>query len=380
MYNYLQVIKNTGGTIEKKRLLKQGPKIFENILFYTYNPFMNYYIKNLDTKGIGTKFIDEETFKLLDRLNKREITGNQARYITEEYIKTLSPNNARLFLMILDRSLDIGLAIKSINSVFPDLIPTYDVMLAQKVDWKKIFYPYIASPKFDGIRATFIDGKFYTRSGKLIVGIHHLEDKLKDINLPFDGELLIPGKPFQISAGQIRSLNPSPNAHFYPFDIPIKSAPFTERLEVLNSFKNKFSDIHIVDHFYVNSKKEIMSVYQKQLEAGLEGLVLKDPNHYYVQKRSSKWMKLKNISSVDVPIIDFIEGEGKYASMLGALVVQLDNGEYTDVGTGFSDNERKEIWDNKEKYRNKTIEVLFHEYTIDGRLRHPRFFTFREDK
>ena len=127
---FIETLKNTQGTISKKQLLKQAPEIIIPILIYTYDPFKNYYIRNLNVHGQGNKFIDSSTFELLDDLNDRKITGNAARMIVEKYIKSLTPNDAKIFSMILDRSLDIGLGLKSINRTLGNIIPSYDVMLA----------------------------------------------------------------------------------------------------------------------------------------------------------------------------------------------------------------------------------------------------------
>ena len=70
---FIETLKNTQGTISKKQLLKQAPEIIIPILIYTYDPFKNYYIRNLNVHGQGNKFIDSSTFELLDDLNDRKI-------------------------------------------------------------------------------------------------------------------------------------------------------------------------------------------------------------------------------------------------------------------------------------------------------------------
>jgi len=382
VYVFIETLKNTKGTNYKKQLLKQGPEIMVPILLYTYDPFKNYYIKNLTTKGKGNKFIDEDTFKLLDRLNNREITGNEARFIVEKYIISLTPNDAKIFHMILNRTLDIGLGRKSINKSLGGIIPSYDVMLASKIDWNKVRYPYIASPKLDGIRATYIENKFYTRTGKEIIGVDHIIKDLSKIivHAPLDGELLIPNIPFQVSLGKIRSNDPTPSAKFYAFDMIDTHVKFTERYEELCKFKGFSEYIEILDHHIVNSRQEIMKLFDENLNLGLEGLVLKNPNHFYKRTRSTDWMKLKNELSEDLPIIGFEEGRNKYENKLGALIVRRNNGVEVNVGTGLSDHDREEIWNNKEKYLGKTAEVFFHEETLDGSLRHPRLKIIRDDK
>jgi ATP-dependent DNA ligase len=64
---------------------------------------------------------------------------------------------------------------------------------------------------------------------------------------------------------------------------------------------------------------------------------------------------------------------------LGAFVVD-HQGVKVQVGSGLSDEIRSEIWDNKEKYIGRTIEIRYQEITPDGSLRFPTFVCFRNDR
>ncbi len=102
----------------------------------------------------------------------------------------------------------------------------------------------------------------------------------------------------------------------------------------------------------------------KAVAKGYEGLIL---------RQDKRWLKVKPIDTFDVEILSLIEGKGKYKGKLGALVTSLGN-----VGTGFTDEEREDIWENK--YIGNTVEVSYMHLTEDGKFRHPRFLRIRFDK
>lgn len=145
--------------------------------------------------------------------------------------------------------------------------------------------------------------------------------------------------------------------------------------------------------FTVNSEEEIHTLYEKVRARGMEGLIIKDPNGLYHRRRNHAWTKIKAEESVDIVIVDCEEGTGKYEGMLGALICDF-KGVYVNVGSGFSDQQRKDFWESyliqkrdfgptsdlDHEIVGRMIEVEYHEITPDGSLRHPRFKRFRDDK
>ena len=92
-------------------------------------------------------------------------------------------------------------------------------------------------------------------------------------------------------------------------------------------------------------------------------------------------MKLKAINTVDARIVDIFEGTGKYSSSAGGVIIQMPDSEVlVRVGSGFSDQQRDEIYADPDKFIGRMIEVKYHEVTPDGSLRHPRFYRWRDDK
>ena len=98
-------------------------------------------------------------------------------------------------------------------------------------------------------------------------------------------------------------------------------------------------------------------------------------------------MKIKPVADFDLKVIQVVEGEGKYVGMMGALLCEgFDDGKLirVSVGSGFSDEQRAEIWKNRRKALGQTVVVMCDAVTQSNTgeysLRFPRFKTFRDDK
>ena len=95
--------------------------------------------------------------------------------------------------------------------------------------------------------------------------------------------------------------------------------------------------------------------------------------------RSYDVMKVKEFHDVDLPIIGLEEGTGRHAGRLGAVKIEF-NGVAVKVGSGFSDEEREQVWNDQESFVGRIIEVRYQEVTPDGSLRFPTFVCFRNDR
>ena len=90
-------------------------------------------------------------------------------------------------------------------------------------------------------------------------------------------------------------------------------------------------------------------------------------------------MKVKEFHDVDLPIVGLEEGTGRHSGKLGAVKINY-NGVNVKVGSGFSDEEREQVWNDQESFIGRIIEVRYQEVTPDGSLRFPTFVCFRNDR
>ena len=81
-------------------------------------------------------------------------------------------------------------------------------------------------------------------------------------------------------------------------------------------------------------------------------------------------------------VVDAEEGYGRNKGTLGALVVKYKDNT-VNVGSGFTDEERKNFWENREDIIGRVIEVKYKEITTDKKtglesLQFPVFCGLRE--
>jgi ATP-dependent DNA ligase len=149
--------------------------------------------------------------------------------------------------------------------------------------------------------------------------------------------------------------------------------------------------VHMAPSYLASSEEEIWHLYENARNAGLEGLIVKNRAGRWVPKRSPDWMKIKNESTEDLPVIGYFEGEGQFAGSLGGLIVRYKDTDVK-VGSGFTPAQRAAIWeavrrDERRIEQGEDTEVLqqlcevqFQEETEHGSLRHPVFVRMRLDK
>lgn len=150
----------------------------------------------------------------------------------------------------------------------------------------------------------------------------------------------------------------------------ILSASKSKRRQVkLDEIYPLFPDIDkrlVIGTFRDPSAKLINIAFNQAINMEYEGLVLRKGNEF---------IKVKPTYSEDVPITGFVQGNGKLKGMLGKFTT--DSG---DVGTGFTELQRKALWRIRKKLIGIMIEVESMEKLPNGKLRHPRFIRLRLDK
>lgn len=355
--------------------LGQADDFTQEILLYTYHPTRKYYIKKLPWAGEGINTLwdsQDHWMRLLDRSASRLLSGQTQKQAFAVFIRSLTPIDAEIFKKMVKKDLRVGLAAKSINAVFNELIPVFGFMKAKVYDENRLIKGSFVSLKIDCIRAMLRDRTLYSSGGNVITGVQHIARQFEPED-EFDGELTIPGKIFQVASGLLRSNADNPTAVFNVFDSPSWKVPFNERYNAMEqAAKHWPENIVLLKHIIAKGSEHVKHQFAVALDHGYEGLVVKSPGHLYQLKRSWDWMKIKAADPDEVTIIGFNEGTGKFEGNLGSVKCRRKNGVIVDVG-GFTDEIRYHIWNNKELWLNEIIEILYHEETPDGSLRHPRF-------
>ena len=102
-----------------------------------------------------------------------------------------------------------------------------------------------------------------------------------------------------------------------------------------------------------------MDYFSHALTLGEEGLIIKSISEPFVNSKPNYQIKMKLTFQCELKIVDFVSGavNSKYENTLGALLVESEDGLLKTKLSGMSDEQRDEIWHNKEKYVNKIVEV-----------------------
>ena len=106
----------------------------------------------------------------------------------------------------------------------------------------------------------------------------------------------------------------------------------------------------------VKSIDEVDQIVEPIWARGGEGAMLNSISGFYEKKRSKELLKVKKTQEFILVVTDVIEGTGKFEDMLGALVVDY-NGTRLGVGSGFTEPQRRHIWDNAQDYIGRKIEI-----------------------
>ena len=156
--------------------------------------------------------------------------------------------------------------------------------------------------------------------------------------------------------------------------------PFKTTNELVSLFATDIflglDKIKPIQYFKINNNPDAITAKCKELiDIGYEGIMLRDPFVPYDWKRSNKLLKYKMFKDkheLDMNVSDILPGKPgtKYADTMGALLCigYIDGKEVRcRVGSGFTDQERHDIWDNPGNYLNKEIVVRYQDVTTDSK-------------
>lgn len=110
------------------------------------------------------------------------------------------------------------------------------------------------------------------------------------------------------------------------------------------------------------------------MKQGYEGVIFRRSD---ASGADSPIIRQKREYELSGVVIGFIPGEGKHTGRLGALIVRLPNGTVTNLGNGFSDEEREHIWNNKPIYFDSFVEFTANAVFTSGSVRHARFLRWK---
>ena len=204
---------------------------------------------------------------------------------------------------------------------------------------------YWVSEKLDGVRAWWDGDALLSRRGKRLHAPSWFTAGFPQ--QPLDGELWLARGAFAELSGIVRRTQSDGAAwrkvRFMVFDLPTHPGVFDERLlrmaEIFQGVQSPY--IGLVEQFRVADEVELLEELNRVAAAGGEGLMLRRGLSRYRAGRTNDLLKLKLHQDGEALVLAHLPGKGKYAGMLGALLVEMPDGARFRLGTGFSDAERR---------------------------------------
>ena len=444
-FDILTTLKQERSTKAKEWTLQMhgDNQVLKTLLYYAFNTFKQYYIKQVPSPEPAQKDIDPNNYtaflSLLEALNER--TFKQVKERVNDFLTKCNADEQYWYRRVLLRNLEIGITAKGVNKVYTNLIPVYEVLLAESIkdptltDAKtlaRLPEAFVLQYKIDGYRLnvhknTKGDVVVKTRSGLPVFGYAKTEEEAKRL-LPagkvYDGEMVSPElfawiernmlsdrdekiadrSLFRDAVSKVFSKETDKQGIFNIFDVVDSSEwesqnakkSYNDRLSYLNTDVKEIltasnaSQMTVVPTsrvFYRDNPDDIaetIRIFHKFLSWGWEGLMIKSVSSPYEWKRSKSIWKMKLMDTADLEVLDVVEGAGERSGMVGKLVCDY-KGTILNIGTG------KMTLDDCAKYHQnpnlivgKTIEVLYQAESV-GKNGEPvldfaRYKRIRKDK
>jgi DNA ligase-1 len=438
-YDVVAQLEATSGRLDKERIIRdawdQGCVEFFEGAKLAYDVLITFGVKKVpliegDDDPTLEFSLEWTKFKeVLKKLQHRELTGNAARDVLRAAADSASVQEWNgWYRRIILKDLKCGITESTINKVLEAaggdaldyVIPVFSCQLAKNGDDhpKKVSGRKYLDPKLDGVRIITIlnienntvtqytrDGRQNDRFELIAASFAKLLPFLKQ-SIVFDGEVV--SRSFQELMRQLnrkKETNTS-DAKLALFDI-VPLTDFlageckmtqTDRHELLVGFMPLLAE-HCDERVYVIPKmavdlntpegqQQFKEFNRETLEAGYEGIMIKDPKSTYRTKRTDAWLKIKPFITVDLEIIDLEPGkaDSRFHNTLGGIVCRgVDQGKKVEVtvGSGFSEELRDEIWNNRDKVIGRIAEIKGDALTKNRdsddvwSVRFPTFMQFR---
>lgn len=281
-------------------------------------------------------------------------------------------------------------------------------------DLRALTFPVLISAKLDGIRALCIRnaaGEPELVSRKLIrIPNEHCQTLFaKKENIGLDGELCVGPTTaknlMQATTSGVMSVDGEPDVEWHVFDKWNMDAPYTQRAAAAKAITSE--RVHWVSQSAVYSYDEMVGVEEGMVRDGYEGAMIRAPGAPYKAGRSTVkqgWLlKIKRFIDGEAFIIscqeqmrnenDATEDNSGYtkrsthkagkvaAGKLGAFTVRdRTSGIVFDVGTGFTNEQRENLWASQQYLIGKMIKYKSFAIGVKDKPRFPTFVGFRDPR
>jgi hypothetical protein len=390
-----QIIKSlqlASGSLAKQAIMTEHKdnELFKEFMRITYDPAINFWQssvpKSADWDTTGNSGMNIEWLAMLvDNLANRKVTGASARIYLGWYNHVMDTEHRELLKLIIDRSIGASVGTTMVLKTWPKLFFVPPYMRCSLVS-EKTLRPFntgetfVLQKKADGQYCSlYTSRKAYTRAGNaypdwLVSQLLTGQKSYISLKRVILGEVLVCEKSSgnvlnrQVGNGLINSaLKGADFSEFKDYEFFMECWDMLTEEEFERgyseiSYDRRFKDmtdivewemenVLVIQTYFINTMEEAHALNGGLMCEGFEGSVIKTLTHKWRSHTSPFNVKLKVVFEIDLEIYAVNEGTGKAAGMMGSVSVKSREGILkSDVGTGFSDKQRKEVWENRDSY------------------------------
>ena len=276
-------------------------------------------------------------------------------------------------------------------------------------DVKTLTYPLAATVKLDGIRSLRSDTEMVSRTFKPIANAYINASLTVALPPGMDGEIMA-GSNFQEVTHAVMSQDGTPSFVYNIFDY-VKDAcskPYKDRMvDLENWYKAEghlYPFLKVLLPTIINTEEELLAFEEAALADGYEGVMVRSLASPYKNGRGTVkegyLLKVKRFSDSEAIVLDFDElmtnnnvatkdafGRSERSShlanlagadTLGAILVRdVVSGLEFRIGTGFTAEQRAEIWQHRKSYLGQLLKYKFFSIGVKTLPRHPVALGFR---
>jgi len=241
-------------------------------------------------------------------------------------------------------------------------------------------YPVYIQPKLDGIRCENLETGLLTRNGKSILSCPHIHGDesvftyMNTVNITaLDGELYnhTLKEDFNKITSLVKKLKPSDEdieeskklIQYWIYDCIVPNTKFSKRNALLKTLPNNKYWV-LVPTYKCNNRNEIDTYYEKFIEEGFEGAIIRIDD-VYEHKRSKFLLKRKEFQDAEFPILNIIEGVGNRSGMAGYIETKTKEGKPFKSNIKGDRDFLKDLLINKQDYIGKTVTIKYFKLTPD---------------
>lgn len=237
---------------------------------------------------------------------------------------------------------------------------------------------YLVSEKLDGVRARWDGQRLLTRNGDAIDAPAWFTADWP--SQPMDGELWIGRGEFQRISDLVRALRRDDSqwrrVRLMTFDLPADGGSFGRRSARLRSLvlAADAPTLAVIAQTPIQGRAALDARLKAVVALGGEGLMLHRADARYHAGRSDDLLKFKPFDDAEARVVGYRPGKGKYAGMVGALLVQDAHGRRFALGSGLRDADRA-----KPPRIGSQVTFRYNGLTAKGTPRFARYLRVRND-